>query len=234
MTMFNFMWLDIDLSWQSSDSKWLDRFCDSFSDDSTLTRRACDSTNMTRPHHCSRLPNKTFKTEWQEWNQNAGKKKEINEGEIQRARKSSTIMNLHWDNWPVCLTTTMVGLVLIVLPKGNFCAYVNRQETQYTTLVISQRNSSPERQLEFSTKTSGLPETHSARHKLDCNISTHTAGAFSQNMKIIARETHSALPAKVSMRSKKWYFNLFTNCLDVALANAWTLHWTVAEKPMTL
>jgi len=34
MTMFNFMWLDIDSSWQTSDSKWLDRFCDS-----TLTRQ---------------------------------------------------------------------------------------------------------------------------------------------------------------------------------------------------
>ena len=33
MTMYNFMWLDIDSSWQTSDSKWLDRFCDS-----TLTR----------------------------------------------------------------------------------------------------------------------------------------------------------------------------------------------------
>ena len=31
--MFNFIWLDIDSSWQTSDSKWLDRFCDS-----TLTR----------------------------------------------------------------------------------------------------------------------------------------------------------------------------------------------------
>jgi len=33
MTMFNFIWLDIDSSWQTSDSKWLDRFFDS-----TLTR----------------------------------------------------------------------------------------------------------------------------------------------------------------------------------------------------
>ena len=29
MAMFNFIWLDIDSSWQTSDSKWLDRFCDS-------------------------------------------------------------------------------------------------------------------------------------------------------------------------------------------------------------
>jgi len=33
MTMFNFIWLDIESSWQTSDWKWLDRFCDS-----TLTR----------------------------------------------------------------------------------------------------------------------------------------------------------------------------------------------------
>jgi len=33
MTMFNFIWLDIDSSWQNSDSKWLDSFCDL-----TLTR----------------------------------------------------------------------------------------------------------------------------------------------------------------------------------------------------
>jgi len=62
MIMFNFIWLDIDSSWQTSDSKWLDRFCDSTltrldqvmtrleknSDDSnsTLTRRACDSTRL--------------------------------------------------------------------------------------------------------------------------------------------------------------------------------------------
>ena len=27
--MWNFMWLDIDLSLQTNDSKWLDSFCDS-------------------------------------------------------------------------------------------------------------------------------------------------------------------------------------------------------------
>ena len=38
--MFNFFWLNIDSSWQTSDSKWLDRFCDSTrpSHDSILTR----------------------------------------------------------------------------------------------------------------------------------------------------------------------------------------------------
>ena len=61
MTMFNFIWLDIDSSWQTSDSKWLDRFCDS-----TLTQPSHDSTRkkfrwlwlegfvprlVTRPHH---------------------------------------------------------------------------------------------------------------------------------------------------------------------------------------
>ena len=72
--MWNIMWLDIDSSLQTNDSKWFDSFCDStltrlnqvmtltrlkkFLDDSdsTLTRRACDSdsTKMTRAHHCSR------------------------------------------------------------------------------------------------------------------------------------------------------------------------------------
>jgi len=37
MTMLNFIWLDIDSSWQTSGSKWLDRFCDS-------TRPSHDST----------------------------------------------------------------------------------------------------------------------------------------------------------------------------------------------
>ena len=41
MTMFNFIWLDIDSSWQTSDSKWLDRFCDSTKSwlDSDSTRK---------------------------------------------------------------------------------------------------------------------------------------------------------------------------------------------------
>ena len=38
----------------------------------------------------------------------------------------------------------------------------------------------------------------------------------------------------IGIRSNKWYFNLFTNCLDVALINAWILHWMVAEKPVTM
>jgi len=43
------MWLDIDSSLQTNDSKWLDSFCGStltqpiHESDSTLTRRACDS-----------------------------------------------------------------------------------------------------------------------------------------------------------------------------------------------
>ena len=65
-------------------------------------------------------------------NGKANKKKQINKGEMQLAsvtRKKITIKNnLHWDNWPVYLTTTTV--VLIVLWKINsFRAYVNRQET---------------------------------------------------------------------------------------------------------
>jgi len=39
---------------------------------------------------------------------------------------------------------------------------------------------------------------------------------------------------RMGVRSKKWYFNFFTKCLDVALVNAWILHSTVAEKPTTL
>jgi len=70
--MWNFMWLDIDSSLQTNDSKWLDSFCDSIltrldqvmtltrlekildDSDSTLNQRACDSysTKMTRSHHC--------------------------------------------------------------------------------------------------------------------------------------------------------------------------------------
>jgi len=38
----------------------------------------------------------------------------------------------------------------------------------------------------------------------------------------------------VGMRSKKRYFNYFTNRLDVALVNAWILHSVVVEKIMTL
>ena len=59
--MWNFMWLEIDSSLQTNDSKWLDSFCDSTltrprhdsdsdstrkildDSDSTLTRRACGS-----------------------------------------------------------------------------------------------------------------------------------------------------------------------------------------------
>jgi len=60
--MLNFMWLDIELSLQTNDSKWLDSLCDS-----TLTRLKkifddsdpkglwlwldSDSTKMTRAHH---------------------------------------------------------------------------------------------------------------------------------------------------------------------------------------
>jgi len=71
--MWNLMWLDIDSSLQTNDSKWLDSFCDSTrldqamtltlirldkildDSDSTLTQRACDSdsTKMTRAHHWS-------------------------------------------------------------------------------------------------------------------------------------------------------------------------------------
>jgi len=67
-------------------------------------------------------------------NRNTNKKEEINEREMQLARKSPTIINLPWDNWPVCLTTTTV--VLIVLRKRNyFRAHVNTQETQCATPV---------------------------------------------------------------------------------------------------
>ena len=43
------MWLDIDSSWQTSDSKWLDRFCDS---------------TLTRPSHDSTLTRKKFRWLW--------------------------------------------------------------------------------------------------------------------------------------------------------------------------
>jgi len=69
--MWNFMWLDIDSSLQTNDTKWLDSFCDStltrlkkiLDDyDSTLTRRTCDSdsTKMTRAHHWWHIPDKTY------------------------------------------------------------------------------------------------------------------------------------------------------------------------------
>jgi len=84
----------------------------------------------------TRLPRRltakqNFQNYWQETEKQT-KKKQINKGEMQLAsvtRKKITIKNnLHWDNWPVYLTTTTV--VLIVLWKINsFRAYVNRQET---------------------------------------------------------------------------------------------------------
>jgi len=54
--MFDFIRLDIDLSLQTSDSKWLDPtkwWLDSKKFLVTLTRKACDSdsTNMTRAEH---------------------------------------------------------------------------------------------------------------------------------------------------------------------------------------
>ena len=39
---------------------------------------------------------------------------------------------------------------------------------------------------------------------------------------------------RTGVRSKKWYFSLFTNCLDVALVNAWILHSMGAETPLSL
>jgi len=65
--MLNFIWPDIDFELTSNDSTSLDSFCDSTLTQhekiwdgcaSTLTRRACDSTNMTWPHHCSQWPRK--------------------------------------------------------------------------------------------------------------------------------------------------------------------------------
>jgi len=46
--MFNFIWLDIDSSWQTSGSKWLDRFCDSTLTrlDQVMTRLWLDSKNI--------------------------------------------------------------------------------------------------------------------------------------------------------------------------------------------
>jgi len=35
---------------------------------------------------------------------------------------------------------------------------------------------------------------------------------------------------RIGIRSKKWHFNLFTNCLGVALVNAWILHSMVTRK----
>jgi len=43
--MWNFMWLDIDSSLQTNDSKWLDSFCDS---------------TLTRPNHDSDSDSKKF------------------------------------------------------------------------------------------------------------------------------------------------------------------------------
>jgi len=58
-------------------------------------------------------------------NRNANKKEEINEGEMQLAsvtrNKSPTKINLHWDSWPIYLTTTTV----VVLRKRNSLALMS-------------------------------------------------------------------------------------------------------------
>ena len=39
---------------------------------------------------------------------------------------------------------------------------------------------------------------------------------------------------RIGIRSKKWYFSLFTNCLDVAIVNAWILHSMSTDSPLPL
>jgi len=89
-------------------------------------------TEVTITRLSRQLTTKQKFSKWRTGNRNENKK-EINEGDMQLTavtwRKSPAVINLHWNNWPVYLTTTAV--VLIVLRKRNsFRAYVNRQEMQ--------------------------------------------------------------------------------------------------------
>ena len=38
----------------------------------------------------------------------------------------------------------------------------------------------------------------------------------------------------IGIRSKKWYYNLFINCLDVSVVNAWILHSMHTHSPLSI
>ena len=39
---------------------------------------------------------------------------------------------------------------------------------------------------------------------------------------------------RTGIRSKKWYFSLFTNCIDTVMVNAWILSNIINDEPSTL
>ena len=115
------------------------------------------------------------------------KQKEINEGEMQRARNSPTIIKLRWDNFDHnnCSPNRFAKKKFL----SRLCQYP-RNAVGYASLKPNKF---------YSIKTARILNKTIIRNALcQAKAGQSHQHAFSQNMKDIAWETHSPLPPKVS------------------------------------